>query len=99
MKLIEVPVGLAQRDIRIGDLLKFQVFPDNSIVYGVYLSHHFDFRNHGEDQCEDDMYAVFHVIPFGTDRTNNFYDWEYIENLTASEREYQNKKEQNEKHQ
>jgi hypothetical protein len=99
MKLVEVPVDLAQRDIKIGDLLKFQVFPDNKIVYGVYLSHHYDFRNHGEDQCqdEDDMYAVFHVIPFGTDRTNNFYDWEYIENLTASEREYAVKKEQNEK--
>jgi len=94
MKQIEVPVDLAQRDIRIGDLLKFQIFPDNAIVYGVYLSHHYDFRNHGEDQCqdEDDMYAVFHVIPFGTDRANNFYDWEYIENLTATERQYNEQK-------
>jgi len=94
-------VALAQRDIRVGDLIKFQVFPDNKIVYGVYLSHHFDFRNHGEDHCDDsdDMYAVFHVIPFGADGLGTFYDWEYIENLTATEREYQNKKEQNEKHQ
>ena len=88
MKLIEVPVDLAQRDIRVGDLLKFQVFPDNAIVYGIYLSHHYDFRNHGEDQCEDldDMYAVYRVFPLGTDKARAFYEWEYIENLTANER-------------
>lgn len=90
MKQIEVPMDLAQRDVKTGDVLKFQVFPDNKIVYGIYLSHYYDFRNHGEDMCEDtsDMYAVFNVIPFCCHSTNTFYDWELIENLTATEREY-----------
>ncbi len=93
MKRIEVQMDSVPQDVRVGDLLKFQVFPDNSIVYGVYLHHHYDYRNHGEDMCESDsdMYAVFHVIPFGAGNTQFYYDWEFIENLTETERRYNEK--------
>ena len=93
MKRIEVQMDSVPQDVRVGDLLKFQVFPDNSIVYGVYLHHHYDYRNHGEDMCESDsdMYAVFHVIPFGAENTQFYYDWEFIENLTETERVYDQK--------
>jgi hypothetical protein len=94
MKRIEIPTGSAPRDVKVGDVIKFQVYPDNTIVYGVYINHYYDFRNHGEDMCEDDsdMYAVFHVLPLGAHKLNTYYDWEFVENLTDTERKYSERK-------
>jgi len=44
--------------------------------------------------CEDDsdMYAVFHVLPLGAHKLNTYYDWEFVENLTDTERKYSERK-------
>jgi hypothetical protein len=66
---------------KIGDILRFKRTSDGIIVYGIYLNHHFKVTEYGDGHCGDG-YMIFSVIAFDTGSPNEFYDWEYEENLT-----------------
>jgi hypothetical protein len=77
-------VGLDQQAFKIGDILRFKA--DGTIVYGIYLNHYFRTTEYGDGHCGDG-YNVFNVIAFDTGNPNEYYDWEYEDNLTKQREE------------
>lgn len=76
-------MGLDRQEFRIGDILRFNAH-GTTIVYGIYLSHHFCKTEYGDGHCSDG-YTIFNVIAFDSGNPNEYYDWEYEENLTKTE--------------
>lgn len=69
-----------EHNFRIGDILKFQT--SNLLVFGIYLHSFYQPTNCGEGMSEGGYY-VFSIIPFDTGIPENFYESEYLHNLTG----------------
>lgn len=83
-KILFVPIKVSDRvAFKIGDILKFVA--DGTIVYGIYLNHYYRNSELGDGMSEG--YIVYSVLAFDSGTPNEFYDWEFCNNLTDDKNE------------
>lgn len=75
-KVLEV----LETKFRTGDILEFHV--NNMVIFGIYLRCFYQPTNCGEGMAESGYY-IFTIIPFDTGTPENFYESEFIRNLTG----------------